>query len=79
MFDFKELELVTHSESKLPRLHSHRIFTKLECLKWTYVALELDQNSKNPDQLELNLVLILEAISIRRAWSNRVKRGGSQT
>jgi hypothetical protein len=58
-------DIKAKKEPKLAKLDTHRIFSKLECLKWTYVAPKLDQYSRELDRVQLNLVLMFQVISMR--------------
>lgn len=57
--------ITSTAEPKLPRLDIHQVLSRLESLKWTYVAPKLDQYSKELDRLQLNLVLMFQVISMR--------------
>lgn len=58
-------EIKAKKSSKLLQLNTNLVLTRLECLRWPYVAPRLEQYGLQLNGLQFNLMLIFQVISVR--------------
>lgn len=58
-------KLKTEKASKLLKLDSMLVLTKMQCLRWPYVAPKLEQYGAQLNGFQVNLILIFQVVSMR--------------
>ena len=53
------------TDSRLRKLDSVLVLSKLECLRWPFIAPKLDDYNQQLQRLQMNLILIFQVVSIR--------------